>query len=54
MELIVERADATKEHMGLTTWGNAPDGKILKADVTIAKNYSELQTERKIPMSMED
>ena len=38
-ELIVERADATKEHMGLTTWGNAPDGKILKADVTIAKNY---------------
>lgn len=40
--------------MGLTTWGNAPDGKILKADVTIAKNYSELQTERKIPMSMED
>lgn len=38
-ELIVERADATKEHMGLTTWENAPDGKILKADVTIAKNY---------------
>jgi hypothetical protein len=38
-ELIVERADATKEHMGLTSWENAPDGKILKADVTIAKNY---------------
>lgn len=38
-ELIVERADAKKEHMGLTTWENAPDGKILKADVTIAKNY---------------
>ncbi len=38
-ELIVERADAAKEHMGLTTWENAPDGKILKADVTIAKNY---------------
>ncbi len=38
-ELIVERADARKEHMGLTTWGNAPDGKIIKADVTIAKNY---------------
>ena len=38
-ELIVERADADKEHMGLTTWENAPDGKILKADVTIAKNY---------------
>ncbi len=38
-EIIVERADATKEHMGLTTWENAPDGKILKADVTVAKNY---------------
>ena len=38
-ELLVERADANKEHMGLTTWENAPDGKILKADVTIAKNY---------------
>ena len=35
----VERADANKEHMGLTTWENAPEGKILKADVTIAKNY---------------
>lgn len=38
-ELIVERADAQKEHMGLTTWENAPDGKIIKADVTVAKNY---------------
>ena len=38
-ELIVERADAEKEHMGLTTWESAPDGKIVKADVTIAKNY---------------
>ena len=38
-ELIYERADAAKEHMGLTTWENAPDGKILKADVTVAKNY---------------
>ena len=38
-EIIVERADATKENMGLTTWENAPSGKILKADVTIAKNY---------------
>ena len=38
-ELIVERADANKEHMGLTTWENAPDGKILKVDVTVAKNY---------------
>lgn len=38
-ELIVERADADKEHMGLTTWESAPDGKIVKADVAIAKNY---------------
>ena len=38
-ELIVERADATKDHMGLTTWENAPDGKIVKADVIVAKNY---------------
>lgn len=38
-ELIVERADHTKEHMGLTTWADAPDGKIRKSDVTIAKNY---------------
>ena len=72
-ELIVERANAEKEHMGLTTWENAPSGKILKVDVTIAKNYlsekemsfmerlvslyldyTELQAERHIPMSMED
>lgn len=38
-ELIVERADADKEHMGLTTWENAPDGKIVKTDVVVAKNY---------------
>lgn len=38
-ELIVERADAEKEHMGLTTWENAPNGKIVKPDVSIAKNY---------------
>ena len=38
-ELINERADSSKEHMGLTTWKNAPDGKILKSDVTISKNY---------------
>ena len=38
-ELIVERADSEKEHMGLTTWENAPHGKIVKPDVTIAKNY---------------
>lgn len=38
-ELIMERANADKEHMGLTTWENAPDGKIVKTDVAIAKNY---------------
>ena len=38
-ELIVERADASKKHMGLTHWENAPEGKIVKADVSIAKNY---------------
>lgn len=45
-ELIVERADADKEHMGLITWENAPDGKIVKTDVSIAKNYlKELELE---------
>lgn len=38
-ELIMERADHRKEHMGLTTWADAPGGKIKKSDVTIAKNY---------------
>jgi hypothetical protein len=38
-ELIVERSNADKEHMGLTTWETAPNGKIIKADVSIAKNY---------------
>ena len=38
-ELIVERANAEKENMGLKTWESAPDGKIVKADVTVAKNY---------------
>ena len=38
-ELIVERASAEKENMGLTTWENAPDGKIVKPDVSVAKNY---------------
>ena len=40
-EIIGTSADKTKEHMGLTTWKNAPDGRILKSDVTIAKNYLE-------------
>ena len=38
-ELIYERANANKEHMGLTYWENAPDGKIVKSDVSVAKNY---------------
>jgi len=38
-ELIVERADAEREHMGLTSWENAPNGKIVKTDVVVAKNY---------------
>ena len=38
-ELIYERADADKPHMGLTTWAAAPEGKIVKSDVSIAKNY---------------
>jgi hypothetical protein len=38
-ELIVQRADSTKTNMGLTTWEKAPDGKILKSDVSVAKNY---------------
>lgn len=38
-ELILERADSTKDRMGLTTWENSPDGKILKSDVSVAKNY---------------
>lgn len=45
-ELIVERADADKEHLGLTTWAKAPSGKILRSDVSVAKNYlkeNELQ-----------
>ena len=38
-EITYTKADHTKEHMGLTTWKNAPDGRILKSDVAIAKNY---------------
>ena len=56
-ELIVERADAGKEHMGLTTWENAPNGKIVKPDVSIAKNYlkeSELEDMGRIVNSFLD
>ena len=38
-EIIYTKADHTKEHMGMTTWKNAPDGRVLKSDISIAKNY---------------
>lgn len=45
-EIVYDRADAEKPHMGLMTWKNAPDGRVIKSDVTIAKNYlSELEVE---------
>lgn len=42
-ELIVDRANSEKDNMGLTTWKNAPDGKIVKGDVSVAKNYLTLE-----------
>lgn len=42
-EIIYTKADSSKDHMGLTTWKNSPDGRILKSDVTIAKNYLSQQ-----------
>lgn len=56
-ELIIDRANAEKEHMGLTTWENAPNGKIVKLDVSIAKNYlkeSELEDMGRIVNSFLD
>ena len=56
-ELIIDRANAEKEHMGLTTWENAPNGKIVKPDVSIAKNYlkeSELEDMGRIVNSFLD
>ncbi len=47
-EIIYTSADHTKEHMGLTTWKNTPDGRILKSDVTIAKNYLDEQQIRRL------
>lgn len=38
-EIVYSKSDHTKEHMGLTTWKNSPDGRVLKSDVTVAKNY---------------
>ena len=47
-EIIVENADHTKEHMGLTTWKNSPDGRILKSDTIVAKNYLQFDEIRKL------
>lgn len=47
-EIIYTSANHTKEHMGLTTWKNSPDGRILKSDVTIAKNYLDEQQIRRL------
>ena len=47
-EIIYDSADHTKPHMGLTTWKNSPDGRILKSDVTIAKNYLDEQSIRRL------
>lgn len=47
-EIVYFKADSTKEHMGLTTWKNSPDGRILKFDVTIAKNYLDEKQIRKL------
>ncbi len=47
-EIIFDRADRTKDHMGLTTWKNAPDGRILKSDVSIAKNYLDAKQIRRL------
>ena len=70
LKIIYDRADSNKECMGLTSWKNSPDGKILETDVLIAKNYLtkeelelivsafldlvEARAKRNIPMTMED
>ena len=47
-EIIYSKADHTKDHMGLTTWKNAPDGRVLKSDVSIAKNYLQKKKIRQL------
>ena len=47
-EILYSKADSSKEHMGLTTWKNSPDGRILKSDVTIAKNYLDEKQIRRL------
>ena len=69
-EIIYNRANSEKKHMGLTSWKNSPNGKILETDIVIAKNYlsknelerivsafldlAEARAKRNIPMTMED
>ena len=47
-EIVYSKSDHTKEHMGLTTWKNSPDGRILKSDVGVAKNYLEEKEIRRL------
>ena len=47
-EIVYSKADSSQEHMGLTTWKNSPDGRILKSDVTIAKNYLDEKQIRRL------
>lgn len=47
-EIVYEKADRNKEHMGLTTWKNSPDGRILQSDVTVAKNYLDEKQIRRL------
>ena len=47
-EIVYSKADSSKEHMGLATWKNSPDGRILKSDVTIAKNYLDEKQIRRL------
>ncbi len=51
-EIIYNRSDRSKDHMGLTTWKNSPDGRILKSDVTIAKNYLDEKQIRRLESSV--
>ena len=52
-EIVYSKADRTKENMGLTTWKNAPDGRILKSDVVVAKNYLEEKQIRQLERAVE-
>ena len=51
-EFVYTHADSEKENMGLPTWKNAPDGRILKSDVTIAKNYLDEKQIRRLERSV--